>query len=155
MDLVKVSIEPKKLAKYTLKRACLRDFNLSEKQEHKQPINTCVKNSGTVSYLHTLANSRPLQGGRGLAEHPLSCHPQRSVWQPRKWKRKGKKKGKGSCGETASRLLYIRSQVCRFVQTETYIDAQCKGSYKKNQNWKVITRVKWKKTKSKSKQGVA
>ena len=37
MDLVKVSIEPKKLAKYTLKRACLRDFNLSEKQELKQP----------------------------------------------------------------------------------------------------------------------
>ena len=37
MDLVKVSIEPKKLAKYILKRACLRDFNLSEKQELKQP----------------------------------------------------------------------------------------------------------------------
>ena len=37
MDLVKVSIEPKKLAKYTLKRVCLRDFNLSEKQELKQP----------------------------------------------------------------------------------------------------------------------
>ena len=36
MDLVKVSIKPKKLAKYILKRACLRDFNLSEKQELKQ-----------------------------------------------------------------------------------------------------------------------
>ena len=28
MNLVKVSIEPKNLAKYTLGRACLRDFNL-------------------------------------------------------------------------------------------------------------------------------
>ena len=37
MDLVKVSIEPKKFAKYILKRACLRDFNLREKQELKQP----------------------------------------------------------------------------------------------------------------------
>ena len=35
MDLMKVSIEPKKLAKYTLKGACLRDFNLSEMQGHK------------------------------------------------------------------------------------------------------------------------
>ena len=43
----------------------------------------------------------------------------------------------------------------KFLQTEAYIDAQCKGSYKKNQNRKAITRVKWKKTKSKSKQGVA
>ena len=31
MNLVKVSIEPKKLAKYTLKRACLRDFNLKSR----------------------------------------------------------------------------------------------------------------------------
>ena len=36
MDQVKVSIEPKKLAKYTLKRACLIDFNLSEKKKVKQ-----------------------------------------------------------------------------------------------------------------------
>ena len=43
MDLVKVSIEPKKLAKYILKRACLRDFNLSEKQELKQPKMRALK----------------------------------------------------------------------------------------------------------------
>ena len=43
MDLVKVSIEPKKLAKYTLKRACLRDFNLSEKQKLKQPKTRALK----------------------------------------------------------------------------------------------------------------
>ena len=43
MDLVKVSIEPKNLAKYTLKRACLRDFNLSEKQELKQPKMSALK----------------------------------------------------------------------------------------------------------------
>ena len=43
----------------------------------------------------------------------------------------------------------------KFLQTEAYIDAQCKGSYKKNQNRKAITGVKWKKTKSKSKQGIA
>ena len=29
MNLVKASIEPKKLAKYTLGRACLGDFNLN------------------------------------------------------------------------------------------------------------------------------
>ena len=28
----------------------------------------------------------------GLANHPLSCHPQRGVWQPRKWK-KGRENG--------------------------------------------------------------
>ena len=43
MDLVKVSIEPKKLSKYTLKRECLRDFNLSEKQELKQPKMRALK----------------------------------------------------------------------------------------------------------------
>ena len=42
----------------------------------------------------------------------------------------------------------------KFLQTEVYIDAQCKGSYKKNKNRKAITGVKWKKTKSKSKQGI-
>ena len=36
MNLVKVSIEPKKLAKYTLGRACLRDFNL--KVEFNLPL---------------------------------------------------------------------------------------------------------------------
>ena len=43
MDLVKVSIEPKNLAKYILKRACLRDFNLSEKHELKQPKMRALK----------------------------------------------------------------------------------------------------------------
>ena len=33
----------------------------------------------------------------------------------------------------------------KFLQTEAYIDAQCKGSYKKNQNRKAITGVEWKK----------
>ena len=84
MDLVKVSIEPKNFAKYILKRVCLRDFNLSEKQELKQPKNYVRSKQGTVRYLQTLANSRPLHGGRSLAKHPLSCHPQRSVWQSRK-----------------------------------------------------------------------
>ena len=31
MNLVKASIEPKKLAKYTLGIACLRDFNLNSR----------------------------------------------------------------------------------------------------------------------------
>ena len=55
MDLVKVSIEPKKLSKYTLKRACLRDFNLSEKQEPKQPKMRALKKQRTVHYLKTVA----------------------------------------------------------------------------------------------------
>ena len=43
MDLVKVSIEPKNLVKYLLNRACLKDFNLSEKQELKQPKMRALK----------------------------------------------------------------------------------------------------------------
>ena len=72
----------------------------------------------------------------------------------------GKEKERKREKEAAGKLppAYCISEVkyvFLFVQTETYIDAQCKGSYKKNQNRKVITGVKWKKTKSKSKQGVA
>ena len=43
MDLMKVSIEPKNISKYTFQRACLRDFNLSEKQELKQPKMRALK----------------------------------------------------------------------------------------------------------------
>ena len=48
MDLVKVSIEPKKLSKYILKIACLRDFILSEKQELKQPKMHALKTDDLV-----------------------------------------------------------------------------------------------------------
>ena len=111
-----------------------------------------------MSYLHTLANSPPLQGGRGLAEHPLSCHPQRSVWQPRKRKeneRKGRKEAAGKLPPSPC-IADVKEVIdTKFLHTEAYIDAQCKGSYKKNQNRKAITGVKWKKTNSKSKQGIA
>ena len=43
----------------------------------------------------------------------------------------------------------------KFLQIEAYIDAQCKGSYKKNKNRKAIIGVKWKKTKNQCKQGIA
>ena len=74
-----------------------------------------------------------------------------------------KRKESGRKEEAAAKLpplsLYCRKEVSliytKFLQTEAYIDAQCKGSYKKNNNRKAITGVKWKKTKSKSKQGIA
>ena len=58
-------------------------------------------------------------------------------------------------GEQEASPITLLIEVVCFVQIETYIDAQCNGSYKKkNQNRKAITGVKWKKTKSKSKQGI-
>ena len=71
---------------------------------------------------------------------------------------KGKRKKQRNCLPltvlpTCSEVNLIDS---KFLQTEAYIDAQCKGSYKKKkQNRKAIKGVEWKKTKSKSKQGVA
>ena len=57
----------------------------------------CVKNRGTEKYtLKSLPGSPPLQGGRGLANHPLICHHQRGVWQPRKGE---KMREKGKTGE--------------------------------------------------------
>ena len=50
-------------------------------------INAYVKNRGLSVTSKPLPSSPPLQGGRGLANHHLSCHPQRSVWQPRKGKK--------------------------------------------------------------------
>ena len=48
------------------------------------PINVCVKKQRTNSYLRSPPSSLLLQGGRALANHPLSCHPQSCVWKPRK-----------------------------------------------------------------------
>ena len=59
------------------------------------PINLCVKKQRTNNYLRSPPSSLLLQGGRALAKHPLSCHPQRGVWQPRK----GEKKEKRETGE--------------------------------------------------------
>ena len=87
-----------------------------------------------MSYLHTLANSPPLQGGSGLAKRPLSCHPQRSVWQPRKRKENERKWRKDAAGKLppAPCIAGVQEFIdTKFLQTEAYIDAQCKGSYKK------------------------
>ena len=59
-------------------------------------INAYVKNRGPSVTSKPLPSTPPLQGGRGLANHPLSCHPQRSVWQPRKGE---KMREKGKMGE--------------------------------------------------------
>ena len=59
------------------------------------PINVCVKKQRTNSYLRSPPSSLLFQGGRALAKQPLSCHPQRGVWQPRK----GEKKEKRETGE--------------------------------------------------------
>ena len=67
-------------------------------------------------------------------------------------KENGKRKLRGNCRPSFSIAELIDS---KFVQTEAYIDAQCKGSYKKNQDQKAITRIKWEKTKNKCKQGIA
>ena len=61
------------------------------------PINVCVKKQRTNSYLRSPPNSLLLQGGRALANHPLSCHPQRCIWKPIKggkmenWRKTGPK----------------------------------------------------------------
>ena len=60
-------------------------------------INAYVKNRGPSVTSKPLPSSPSLQGGRGLTNHPLSCHPQRSVWQPRKGEKMretGVRKGK-------------------------------------------------------------
>ena len=60
-------------------------------------INVCVKKQRTNSYLRSPPSSLLLQGGRALANHPLSCHPQRCVLKPRKggkmenWRKTGPK----------------------------------------------------------------
>ena len=58
-------------------------------------INAYVKNRGPLVTSKPLPSSPPLQGGKGLANHPLSCHPQRSVWQPSKGKENERKWEKG------------------------------------------------------------
>ena len=77
MNLVKVSIEPKKLAKYTLGRACLRDFNLRWEAGAQIPLDAFMKNMRTCSLpqnQHPMAF--PFKDEGGLAEHPLICHHQ-------------------------------------------------------------------------------
>ena len=61
-------------------------------------INAYVKNRGPLVTSKPLPSSPPLQRGRGLANHPLSCHPQRSVWQPRKGEKMREKKENGRTG---------------------------------------------------------
>ena len=57
-------------------------------------INAYVKNKGPSVTSKPLPSSPHLQRGRGLANHPLSCHPQRSVWQPRKGEKMREKEEK-------------------------------------------------------------
>ena len=64
-------------------------------------INAYVKNRGPSVTSKPLPSSPPLQVGRGLANHPLSCHPQRSVWQPKK----GEKRKENEEKEAAGKLL--------------------------------------------------
>ena len=59
------------------------------------PINVCIKKQRTNNYFRSPPSSLFLQGGRALAKHPMSCHPQSGVWQPRK----GEKKEKRETGE--------------------------------------------------------
>ena len=70
MDLVKVYIEPKKLAKYTLKRELLRDFNLSEKQELKQPKMHELKTEDRA--LHPNPSQQPSSSRRKRSSQPSS-----------------------------------------------------------------------------------
>ena len=57
-------------------------------------INAYVKNRGSSVTSKLLPSSPPLQRGRGLANHPLSCQPHRSVWQPRKGEKMREKEEK-------------------------------------------------------------
>ena len=62
-------------------------------------INAYIKNRGPSVTSKPLPSSHPLQGGRGIASHPLSFHPQRSVWQPRKGKENERKWRKEAAGK--------------------------------------------------------
>ena len=88
---IKHPLNPKILPNNNHSRRFEEIKNYSYKGNTVTEVDTCVKNRGTSSSLDLAPRSLLLQGGRALAKHPLSCHPQRCVWQPRKWKRKGKK----------------------------------------------------------------
>ena len=69
-------------------------------------VDTSVKNMGTSSSLDPAPSSLLLQGGGALAKHPLSCHPQRCVWQPRKKdKVERKRKERGTRAESFPKNL--------------------------------------------------
>ena len=87
-------------------------------------INAYVKNRGSSVTSKPLPSSPPLQRGRGLANHPLSCHPQRSVCQSRKGKENERKWEKGGSNGETTAPFYCRRPV-QFIQTEAYISAQC------------------------------
>ena len=53
-------------------------------------INAFVKNRGR-QFTSNPSQQPSSSRRRGLANHPLSCHPQRSVWQPRKGKENERK----------------------------------------------------------------
>ena len=76
MDLVKVSIEPKKLAKYTLKRVCLRDFNLSESRGTNTLKCKHAEHENMQLNLKTTPSGLPFKDQGRLAKHPLICHHQ-------------------------------------------------------------------------------
>ena len=86
MGLVKVSIEPKKLAKYTLKRTCLKDFNLSEKEGHKYPKIQHEEHENMQLNLKTTPCGLPLQGSGEISQASLDLSSSRGVWKPRKCK---------------------------------------------------------------------
>ena len=73
------------------------------------PINVCVKKQRTNSYLRSPPSSFLLQGGRALANHPLSCHPQRCVWKPRKGgkMRENGKLEKNEAESLCSKILFV------------------------------------------------
>ena len=101
MDLVKVSIEPKKLAKYTLKRACLRDFHLSEKQELKQPKKICALKIGDRALppnpSQQPSSSRRKRSSQTSSELSSSEECLAADKMEKKRKEKGKRKLRGNC----------------------------------------------------------
>ena len=87
MDLVKESIEPKKLAKYTLKRVCLRDFNLSDKQGTNTLKYKHEEHENMQLNLKTTPNGLPFQGSREIRKATLDLSSSRGVWLLRKCKK--------------------------------------------------------------------
>ena len=130
MDLVKVSTEPKKLSKYTLGRS--KNVNNHKLSHEKQ------ENSWFTSKL--APSGLPLQGWGRFSRTSFDFSSSKGVWQPRKWKRKGKKveemrkKWRNCC----PCLCIAERSDFKFVQTETYIGAQCIGNYQKQQNQKLL-----------------
>ena len=71
------------------------------------PIKTYVKNRDQQLPQNPSPVALLFKEKSSLANHPLSCHPQRGVWQPRKWKKNRENEAEEEKWENSRPVLYI------------------------------------------------